>query len=350
MANSINEMKEALNIKTVRSEWNDLFPKDELLAINKENRVMSRKIKKFYEKLDRHNLSVCRVNRRDLCNIGQIADECDLILAYIVSEPIAIELFFWDKMETTDWLAQFKPHCTRRQFFSMVQTLKNIKPASSEFTLSQYYQLISPNVPIGYTATATKLDNDHIIVAYRHDVAKPIFRVIEIAEDGFKSFVPEIRVDLDLFDSIELSFNGKTYRGDSIKTLWDGNEHGHNDADTISAEFNGKTHILNTATGTIEFSYEEFFEIEKFRRGKNIEIILEVNRHNKKALLLSNGFVWILHNDTFYDIRSFSGLEQINLDFFAMSSQRKGIVFSRDLNSIELVPCAIFSDLIYRLL
>lgn len=354
MANSIKEIKEILNIKTVRAEWNDPFPRKQLLSVNTGDRALCDKIKRFYVNLDKHNLSACMVNRRDLCKLGQLADACDLMLVYIVTEPTAIELFFWNKMETADWLAQYKPHCTRRQFFSLFQTLKNVKPANSEFTLSQFYQLVSPNLPLGYTASTFKLDNNHIIVAYRHDVEKPILRVIEISEDGFKSFEPEVSTNMEVFDSIEVKFNGKTYRGDSLKTLWDGIERGYQDRDTISVEYDGKTHILNTVDGTIEFNDGnggyDFFGIEKFRRGKNIDIILEVDRHNKKALLLSNGFVWILNDDTFYDIKKFSGLEQINFDIFSMSSTDKGIVISKDASCIELVPCSIFSDLIYRIL
>ena len=352
MATSIREIKDILNIKSVRAEWNDPFPRDQLLSVNSDDPSLCDKIKKFYAQIDKHNLSVCYVTRRDLCIICQIADACDIMLAYIVTEPTAIELFFWHRMETVDWLAQFKPLCTRRQFFALVQTLKNIKPASCEFTLSQYYQLVSPNLPFGYTTNTVKLDKDHLIVVYRHDVLSPIFRVVEISNNGFKSFTPEIKTNMESFESIILEFNGKTYRGDSLKTLWDGNERGYEDRNTISIEYGGKTHILNTVEGTVEFSDNDgdFFEIEKFRRAKNIDIILEVNRHNKKAVLLSNGFVWILHNDTFCDVRSFSGLDQLNLDLFSMSSLEKGIVISRDANSIELVPCAIFSDLIYRLL
>ena len=354
MANSIKEVKEILGIKSVRAEWNDPFPREQLLSINAGDSSLCDKIKRFYSHLDKHNLSACKVDRRDLCKICQIADVCDLMLAYIVTEPIAIELFFWHKIETSDWLAQFKQHCTRRQFFSLFQTLKNVKPANSDFTLSQFYQLVSPNLPLGYTASTFKLDNNHIIVAYRHDVEKPILRVIEISEDGFKSFEPEVYTNMEVFDSIEIKFNGKTYQGDSLKTLWDGTERGYQDKETISVNYEGCSHILNTVDGTVEFDDGkdgyDFFEIEKFRRGKNVDIILEVDRHNKKALLLSNGFIWVLNDDTFYDIKGFSGLEQINLDLFSMSSKDKGIVVSKDATCIELVPCSIFADIIYRIL
>lgn len=356
MANSINELKKALNLTTVRVKWNDPFPFNELIDLNKDNPVLNERIERFSAQISMHRLDNSCVNKKDLTKIGTIADACDITLAYFVTTPLAIDIFFYEKMETEDWLAMFKTHCTRRQFFKLVYTLRNIKYLADDFALANYYQMISPSLPLGYSAAAKRIDDDYIIVSYTHDVESPILRVIKIKDNGFETLIPEIHCDLNEFNSITLKFDGKTYSGDSIKTLFDGKEKEYGES-TVCTAFNDEFHILDAENGTVQIQSltgnhdnDDYFSIEKFRKTTKISVILEVKRNNKKALLLNNGYIWFLHDDTFKDILSISGLEHLNLDIFMMSSVKKGIVLSRDTNSIELVPAPVIENMIYRLL
>ena len=358
-AKSIAEVKKELNLKTVRVEWNDPFPAKELLNVNKSDNILHPRLEAFCEQMIQHGLDRSKVTRKDLVKLCALADANDLIMAYIVTEPTAIEIFCHEKVRTDAYLAEFKPLMARRLFFNMFQSLRNVKDVNDDFSLSQYYQLASPNLPFGYDAYIKKIDNDYILVSYRHDVLPPIHRIVRVTKRGFESFTPEVSFNPEVFDSITMKFDGKTYTGDSLRTLWDGTERESKDDErTLCYTYKNEFYILDSEKATVQVqsltsdhSFDDFFDdLDHFRKTAKIDIILEVSRNDKRALLLSNACIWFVDDCSFVNLLSLEGLKTLNTELFTMSSKEKGIVISRDNNGIELVPSTIFENLIYRMM
>lgn len=358
-AKSIDEVKKELNLKTVRVEWNAPFPIKALLDVNKSDTILRPRLEDFFEQMNRHGLDRSRVTRKDLVKLCALADANNLIMAYIVTDPTAIEIFCHKKVRTDEYLAEFKPLMHRRTFFNMFQSLKNVKEVDDDFSLSQFYQLASPNLPLGYDSYIKKIDNDYILVCYKHEVLPPIHKIVKITNRGFETFTPEVSFNKEVFDSITMKFDGKTYSGDSLKTLWDGVEReNNNDKKTLCYAYKNEFYILDPEKATIQVqsltndhSFDDFFDdLPHFKKVPKIEIIAEVTKNNKIALLLSNACIWFVDDFYFVNLNSIEGMKALNADLFTMSSKERGIVVSRDNNSIELVPCPVFENLIYRMM
>ena len=267
-AKSIAEVKKELNLKTVRVKWNDPFPAKELLDVNKSDNILHPRLEAFCDQMIQHGLDRSRVTRKDLVKLCALADANDLIMAYIVTEPIAIEIFCHEKVRTDVYLSEFKEIMSRKIFFNTIQSFRNVKDVNNDFPLSQYYQLVSPNLPFWYDSYVKKIDNDYILVSYKHDVLPPIHNVVKITKRGFETFSPEIIFDPDVFYSTTIKFDGKTYNGYSIRNLFNPlNEEKKGDEKFLCYTYKDEFYVLDPSNATIQIqsltedhSFDDFFD------------------------------------------------------------------------------------------
>lgn len=356
MANSLNELKQTLNIKTISVEWNDNFP-DYMLKSTYIDTPIYNDILELQNTISEECHRI-KITRKGLYRLGILAEMHNLELAYFVIDAINIELFFYQKLESTkQWLEIFKEHLTRRQFFNLVKSYNTIKQYNSMFEMSSYFQLTSPERPLNFgKPNVIKLNNEYILIQYPNDVFSPTYRVIKPGIK-FEQFRPTINYNNNSFDCITLDVDNKHFIGDSIKHLWDGIQKEQNN-NIIQINHNKMIHTLNTedATLTIELvdkqnnnTSKHITTLEKFRKDNNTKIILDKTYKDKRIILLSNGYVWNVDEFKFINLKSIKEFENLNLILFNMSSEEKGIILSLDENSIECVPSIVFEKFMLKL-
>lgn len=353
MANSLNELKQTLNIKTISVEWNDSFP-DYMLKSTYIDTPIYNDVLELQSTLSEEYHRI-KITRKGLYRLGLLAEMHNLELAYFVIDAINIELFFYPKLESTkQWLEIFKEHLTRRQFFNLVKSYNTIKQYNSMFEMASYFQLTSPERPLNYgKPNVIKLNNDYILIQYPNDVFSPTYRVIKPGLK-FEQFRPSINYDNTTFDCITLDVDDKHFTGDSIKHLWDGNEKTIN---KIEIKHKDTKQTLDAQEGLLTIIKDDIIKnerniirdipIEKFKRDATTKIILDKTFKDKRAILLSNGFIWYVDEYRFFNIKNIKGFENLNTDLFSMSSEKKGIILSLDENSIECVPSIVFEKIMF---
>lgn len=348
MIETINELKETLNLKTIQADWNDNFP---LYMLDSTYRGTNIHQNILALESELHEQGTIKITRQGLYKVGLLAEIHNLIFAYIITDATTIEFFFYQKIQTNEWLDIFKQHLSRKQFFNTIKSYKNIKPYTSMFDVSTYYQLCAPDTPPSYNKTTiTKINNDYILIQYNHDYFAPTYRVVKIGKQ-FEMFKPVLTYKYNAFDSLTLKVDGKEFKTDSTKrfiyetekekkliTHFDGvNTYYHLDPETAELK------IISKDDG-----FEQTIQIEKFKRDPHTKVILAKEYKNKQLILLSNGFVWNVQEDSFTNLKTIEGLEDLNTEILSMSSKEKGIVLSLDPNSIELVPTVVFEKFLFK--
>jgi len=368
MVKSFDEVKSILNIKTLKVEWNDTIPSADFkkLCADKDikfynpyiNQIETISKKEIYNqslsKLEKalSNQSI-PVNRRALYQLGVLAENFDLLLTYFVINPTTIEMFFYPKMENIkEWFEMFKSLVTRRQFFNLVKSYKTIKNTDSVFSNSCFYQISSPEQP-DYCSNVyfSKLNNDYIVVQYKLDIDKPVYRVIKLGKE-FKTLVPEVVYDGSL-EGITLTVEGKKFVGDSIKHLWNGVDKVKKN---IEIEFNKFYYSLDTDNAILyiddgeDGKYNEEIQIEKFKKDLYAYIVLDRTINHTRMIVLSNGYVWNVNHDKFFNLAGNPALIGLNTEVFSMSSEEKGVFLCFDGNSVERVPVEDFDKILVEYL
>lgn len=347
MVKSLEELKSELNIKTISVDWNECFPYYMLESTYKND--------SFYENICLFVNALSEqpryyINRKGLYQLGVLAEVFDLLLAYFVIDYKSIELFFYPKKATNEWLETFKKHLNRRQFFNTVKSYRTIKKYNSYFDISSYYQLCSPDIP-SYNGkpNVIKLNNDYLLIQYPNDVYSSDYKVIKIGTK-FETLNPKISFNSDVFECITLKVEDKVFTGDSIKHLWDGTERTKN---VINIKFKNIDYTLTPETGLLrsydsETNTEREDEIEKFKVDAYTFIISVREYKGKTAAILSNGFIWYLDDNRFLNLKSIPGFEHLDVEIFGMSSEKRGIILRMDENSLENVPCSVFEKLLFK--
>lgn len=366
MIKSFDELKKLINIKTIRVEWNNFVSASNIKnlyidsdisfynpSIPPEDREIIAKKENYNQRLARLESAISNqtipTNRRSLYQLGVIAENYDLILAYFVVSPTDIELFFFPKFENNrDWFDMFKNLVTRRQFFNLVKSYKTIKNTYSVFDNSIFYQLFSPEQPDYCSNVAiSKLNNDYVLVQYKLDIDKPVYRIVKFGKE-LKTFVPDIYYNNTL-EGITLKVDGHIFSGDSVKHLWDGNPKEKN---TIEIEFNKFYYNLDTENSTLYICdtndelYKEELQIEKFKKDPYAFIVLDRTINHTRMIVLSNGFLWNVNHDKFFNLANNPALTGLNTEIFSMSSTERGVFLCFDGNGVEQVPVEAFDKLL----
>lgn len=336
MINSIKELKKELNIKTIITEWNQDFPVEELGECVKNDKEL-RAFYYTFSKMLKYKLGEnIKLNQYTVNMISRIAEDCDLMISYFVNDnPDKLELsvfrLFKDKQ---DWFDLFRTNVTRRQFFGLIHNLNSIIPYKKEFNNSIIYQLIPPKLPLGYTCKTGLINGQYIYVSFSNEFEKPIYKILKITNEKFIEFDPEIKINRENFNYVEMKFDDKVFVGDSINTLWDGEEQAKEKF--ISLNVNNKTYTMYSSKGCMDFP-NSIEKIRGFRRGSNIKIIylgkyLEGKRKIDYAVL-NNGFIWIPEKYEVIDLKKFLDFD---LTLFQISSNNNGIILFIN-NILELV-------------
>ena len=350
MCNTFEELKTALNIKTIRCSWNDEFPRF-MLETTYNGCDIDSDVRKLSCLLYDNNMSV-KITRNGLRKLGVAAELCNLITAYFVCDETYIELFFYPKMATNEWLAVFKQHLTRRQFFNFVKSYKTLKAYNCFSNSSSYYQLIAPDLPPDTSVNVVKLNDEYILLQYLNDVFSPKYKVVKPGFK-FKAFDASLSYKDGFFNSIELMFDNKVFKGDSIRHLYDGtvkqkssitvdikDDNGFNVRYELLPEMATLDKYVENEEGN--YTFDSQIVIEKFRRNAYARIILDKNYKGKRIIVLSNGMVWYPDEEKFVSIRSIKGLENLDFEVFEMSNRENGVFLKLDENSIECVPIVEF--------
>lgn len=353
MAQSIDELKKALNIKTIKTDWNKKIPdKKELLAIAK-NTSFFNEMKCFVDALIKTNINKDIITLKSITKLGVLAESCGLFMGIINTTPEYIELFFMNLIPTDKRMEMFKPHLTRKQFFNCILSCGNFKEYTSKFNDSaKYYQLVSPKTPDGYSAKLIKLDKDLILVKYSSDFSLPVLKVFKLTDDGELLSIPlNVEYNNSVFNTITLFVDNKIFTGDAFTRLWNGVEKQQPER-YIKIQIDGKLYSLDTDTCTVTLTDYSSLTITKtsiecFRKMTNgVSLLLTQSANNNIFALLDNGYVWNLTKNKFIDIISMFGPgNDVNIELLTMSSKQKGIIISKHQNSLEVIPCEEFFTL-----
>lgn len=353
MAQSIDELKNVLNIKTIKTDWNNLFPnKKELLDVAKNTSFFD-EMNNFVDALVKTKLNKEIITLKTITKICVLAESFGLFMGIINTTPEYIELFFIKSVSTDKRMEMFKPHLTRKQFFNCILSCGNFKEYTTIFSdRTRYYQTISPKIPDGYSAKLIKLNNDLILVKYTSDFALPVLKIFKLTNNGCLVSIPyNVKYNKSVFNSITLTVDNKTFTGDAFTRLWDGEEK-QTPERYIKIKIDKKLYSLDTDTCNVTISDYEALTITKtsidpFRKIQNgVSLLLTENVNNNTFALLDNGYVWNLTKNKFIDvITMFGSGNDVNLDLLTMSSNSKGVILSRMQNSVEIIPCDEFFKL-----
>lgn len=341
MINSIKELKKELNIKTVTTEWNQDFPLEELGECVKDDKELRESYCTFSKMIKFELGENIKLNQYTVGVISEIAEEFNLMISYFVNDnPDKLELGVLKLFkEKQDWFDLFKSNVTKRQFFNLIHNFSSIIPYKKEFSNSTIYQLVPPKLPIGYTCKTGSIDGQYIYVSFSNEFENPIYKILKIANEGFIEFDPEISINRENFNYVEMRFDDNVFTGDSINTLCEGKEQVKEEC--ISLSVNNKTYTIYSAKGCMDFP-NSIENIKGFRRGSNIKIVyLDKYLDGKKKVdyaVLNNGFVWIPEKYEVIDLKKFIDFD---LNLFKISSNNNGIILFID-NIVELVSISDF--------
>ena len=170
---------------------------------------------------------------------------------------------------------------------------------------------------------------------YLNDAGSPDYRVVKPGET-FEEFIPKITYDPSKFNSLKFEFDNKVFTGDCVKYLFDGVEREY------GVIKDGCFH-LDPREGLVWCDGDSTVEtIPKFKKDHKTEVVFSTFINKKKVVVLDNGTLWILPDNYFVNLRSLKGLENLNTDFFSLSTEKKGIIISLEPNTMECVPKNVF--------
>jgi hypothetical protein len=334
MVESFKELCAELNLIPVYVNWNEDFPFFSVMECYSKTPI-EEKINSFIQAVKK-KYPDARINNMDLYNLGLLADSFDLMLAYFVSSNTTIGLIFHDGTNTKEWMDQFKDKVNRRIFFSLVHSYRNFKNYVSPFPLSIFYNLYPSTLPNQCSKVKTYvLNKEYILVHYINDAGNPDYRVIKPGE-VFEEFIPTVKYDPSKFNCLQFEFDNKVFTGDSAKYLFDGVEREY-------GIINEGCYHIDPREGVVWCDGDDYVEnIPGMKTDPKLSIVFSTMINNKKVILLDNAMLWILPDNQFIRLKSIKGLETINADLFALSSEKKGIMVSLEPNTIECVSKNIF--------
>lgn len=331
MVNSFEELEQLLGITPVNTEWGREFPFDAVMNVYKSSQI-GKRILAFIKKAKGFGLNT--LSFVTIHKLGMLADSEGLILAYFVTSPTHVHLFFYPQCTTDKWMSQFKEHTTRRMFFDYIRTYKQTK-TYEPLPNSLCYQILNTMVPSEWNLSSMALGDKYILSKITSDFEPTKLKVYKITDDGLVDVDYTVKYHPTTYNHIELHVENNVFIGTSFTLLWDGVE--SVETSDLEASTDTQKMILNPETGIVQvFDYAKFerrfYTIPKFGVKKNCCIIRKLPDNN---LLLNNGWVWNTEKNTFKNISTL--LPNQDIKILNLSSSSKWVVLSPQRGFIELL-------------
>lgn len=342
MVRSFEELESILGITPITVTFGGIFPYSEVLDKYRDTSMCS-KIQCFVTQAK--ELEIKDFSSMTIQKLGMLAEGNDLILAYFIIDPFVVHLFFYPSCPTMQWMGLFKEHTTRRVFFDYIKTYRQTRVYEPTKHTSICMQLFNNMCPNDWETTILPLNNKYLMVRSTSDFSKQNLMIYRLDFPGFYPVSYDLKYYPDLFNHIELKVEDTVFTGTTFNTLWDGKENTESSS-LISTSTKNKKSLLDSERGVLQVldftKYtRSYYNIPKFNVKKNCCIVKKLS---DTLLLLNNGWVWNVENNTFKNTLHL--FQNQDLKFLQMSTTQHWVVISPIKGFVELITPEDFIEVI----